>query len=229
MQVLLEKTAVLVDLGFFENEFRRENQRPPTPEETLRFPRWALDGILHDTNLFRIYFYDGSPLDKEITNPISGAKTTVMDAESRRKYHDAIAGSQKSLLRLGRLAYYKRWFIKEKVQDRIIRGQATLPLAPDDIQPATQQKAVDMLIGMDIVALAIKQTVKNVMILTGDTDLVPAMTFARNEGCAVGLIATTKGISTGPLASDCDHVTVCSARLPWTYEGQVEHQRESGT
>ena len=43
----------------------------------------------------------------------------------------------------------------------------------------------DMRIGLDIASLALKRLVFTVVIVTGDSDLVPAMRFARREGLRV--------------------------------------------
>ena len=44
-----------------------------------------------------------------------------------------------------------------------------------------------MRIGLDMASLALKRLVSTVVIVTGDSDLVPAMKFARREGLRVYL------------------------------------------
>jgi len=49
------------------------------------------------------------------------------------------------------------------------------------------QKGVDMRIGLDIAWLSIKRIVDSVVLITGDSDFVPVMKFARKEGIRVYL------------------------------------------
>ena len=56
-----------------------------------------------------------------------------------------------------------------------------------DIVPDISQKGVDMRIGLDIATLAIKRTVDVLVLVTGDSDFVPAMKLARKEGLRVYL------------------------------------------
>lgn len=60
-------------------------------------------------------------------------------------------------------------------------------IAPADIVPKIQQKGVDMRIGLDIASLAIKRLVSAIVVVSGDSDLVPAMKLARREGLSVFL------------------------------------------
>ena len=44
------------------------------------------------------------------------------------------------------------------------------------------QKGVDMKIGLDIASLAFKKLVKRIVLVSGDSDFVPAAKLARKEG-----------------------------------------------
>lgn len=46
-----------------------------------------------------------------------------------------------------------------------------------------------MRIGMDIAALTLKKQVQIIVLVSGDSDFVPAMKFARREGCQLFLCA----------------------------------------
>lgn len=45
-----------------------------------------------------------------------------------------------------------------------------------------EQKGVDMKIGVDIASLAYKKQVKQIVLISGDSDFVPAAKLARREG-----------------------------------------------
>lgn len=58
----------------------------------------------------------------------------------------------------------------------------TTVLQGPDIKPDITQKGVDMRIGLDIASLAFKRQVKRIVLVSGDSDFVPAAKLARREG-----------------------------------------------
>lgn len=56
-----------------------------------------------------------------------------------------------------------------------------------DFVPDMEQKGVDLRIGIDVARLALKRIVDTLVLVTGDSDFVPAMKFARTEGVKVYL------------------------------------------
>lgn len=55
-------------------------------------------------------------------------------------------------------------------------------LTPDDVRLGLRQKGVDMRIGLDISTLTLKKQVDTIILVTGDSDFVPAAKLARREG-----------------------------------------------
>src|SRR5690606_1219980 len=55
-------------------------------------------------------------------------------------------------------------------------------LKPEDIRLGLRQKGVDMRIGIDISTLTLKKQVDTIILVTGDSDFVPAAKLARREG-----------------------------------------------
>ena len=55
-------------------------------------------------------------------------------------------------------------------------------LQPNDVRLALRQKGVDMRIGIDITTLTLKKQVDTIILVTGDSDFVPAAKVARREG-----------------------------------------------
>ena len=51
-----------------------------------------------------------------------------------------------------------------------------------DVRLNIRQKGVDMKIGIDITSLAIKRMVSQIILVSGDSDFVPAAKTARREG-----------------------------------------------
>lgn len=72
-----------------------------------------------------------------------------------------------------------------------------LPVAPsmltdDDFVPDFEQKGVDMRIGLDIATFSATKAVHRIVLVTGDTDCVPAMKHGRIAGLQVVLAALPK-------------------------------------
>ena len=72
--------------------------------------------------------------------------------------------------------------------------RAFAALTDDDFDPGFRQKGVDMRIGLDIASLTLKRQVNVIVLVTADSDFVPAMKFARREGAQLFLITLGHGI-----------------------------------
>jgi uncharacterized LabA/DUF88 family protein len=55
-------------------------------------------------------------------------------------------------------------------------------LKEDDIELPLRQKGVDMRIGLDIASMTFKRQVDTIILVTGDSDFIPAAKIARREG-----------------------------------------------
>jgi uncharacterized LabA/DUF88 family protein len=62
------------------------------------------------------------------------------------------------------------------------------PPTDEDFKPDFEQKGVDMRIGLDIATFASSGRVDRVILVTGDTDCIPAMKHARICGLQVVLV-----------------------------------------
>jgi uncharacterized LabA/DUF88 family protein len=65
--------------------------------------------------------------------------------------------------------------------------QKSRALVAKDFVPKIEQKGVDLRIGLDIARLSLRQLVSIIVVVTGDSDMVPAFKFARREGVRVYL------------------------------------------
>jgi uncharacterized LabA/DUF88 family protein len=73
--------------------------------------------------------------------------------------------------------------LKEPVVRQIIASPRAL--VDDDFDLDINQKGVDMRIGLDMARLALRELVRAVVVVTGDSDVVPAFKFVRREGVKV--------------------------------------------
>ena len=66
-------------------------------------------------------------------------------------------------------------------------------------QPAFRQKRTDLLLGLDFASLSSKQQITHVALVAGDSDFLPAIEVAKEEGVSVWLFhgeANDRGEST---------------------------------
>ena len=67
-------------------------------------------------------------------------------------------------------------------------------ISAQDLVPSIEQKGVDIRIGLDIASIAAKRIVDVLVLVTGDSDFVPAMKYARREGLRVYLKTMGHGV-----------------------------------
>jgi uncharacterized LabA/DUF88 family protein len=179
--------AVLVDGGFIRR--RLGSQASPFAAKDFEQFAAALDAHsrLAGQALHRIYFYDAVPLTGQKTKPLQGGvedfgRSPVV-AQSK-SLHDALVRQPNVALRLGELAF-RGWKLRNNA---LPASSASAPVTAADLGPDIQQKGVDMRIGLDIAALTLKRFVSSIVLVTADSDFVPAMKFARREGARLYLV-----------------------------------------
>lgn len=180
--------AILIDGGFAK---RKLNGKLPATAEHFQKLIQTLSGLppLDGMRLHRVYYYDSVPLESSHDNPIS--RETIdfgksSQASRIKALYEHLTSVPYMALRLGELAF-RGWNIPEKVLRNAQDGRVLI--TANDLKPQISQKGVDMRIGMDIAALTLKKQVDVIVLVTGDSDFVPAMKFARREGAALYLVA----------------------------------------
>jgi uncharacterized LabA/DUF88 family protein len=71
---------------------------------------------------------------------------------------------------------------------------ATNPLSDSDFQPDFEQKGVDIKIGLDIAWISMGRIAQRIYLITGDSDFIPAMKFARRSGVQVVFLTLAHGV-----------------------------------
>ena len=192
----MARVAVLVDLSFFlkrYNRLKRIEDADPHSAEIVAKSVWdtALGHVAPHDVLNRILVYDCRPFEKRVHNPISNrlidfARTD--QAQFRIALAAELKRKRKLALRLGELRGSGNWMFRERIVKDLLSGKIDLSdLEEDDVYYAMKQKGVDIKIGIDIVSLALKRLVDRIVLITGDSDFVPASKFARREGVDVVL------------------------------------------
>jgi uncharacterized LabA/DUF88 family protein len=180
----------LIDGGFLKKKLQGFNRRFPTVADVTAFVTTTLaKPPLTGVSVFRVYFYDAPPYEGTASNPISGAITNfsaTVAARQNQALLQSLELQSNFAVRRGTLML-SGW----KLGNAAIRSLAAgaRPIAANDFVPDMGQKGVDMRIGLDIAWLSLKRIVDSVVLVTGDSDFVPAMKFARREGLRVYLEA----------------------------------------
>ena len=138
--------------------------------------RIALSIIHKDEQLFRILYYDCDPYTGTVRLPVSGDRRTF-DA---RSWLDILAAKDYFAVRRGILKF--RGFKLKKIPVK------STSLSDDDFYPDFEQKGVDMRLGLDIATFSVSKAVDRIILVSGDTDCVPAMKHGRIAGLQIVIV-----------------------------------------
>jgi len=136
--------------------------------------------------IYRIFFYDCPPLAKKAHNPVSKKPidfSKTDEARFRLELHSQLRKQRKVALRLGRLSDHAQWALKPAVTKSLLSGGVLISeLSESDVHYEVRQKGVDIRIGLDIASIAYKRQADQIILISGDSDFVPAAKLARREG-----------------------------------------------
>jgi uncharacterized LabA/DUF88 family protein len=185
--------AMLLDGGFL----RRKLGTPKKPVDAAGISAFTAQvsalPCLAGMRLHRIYFYDSRPLETSEEKPLGGGTIDFgkTDAAARNKSLQASLMTQPFFaLRFGEL-YLEGWRLKRKI---LFKPGPTVEIDAGALEPNIRQKGVDMRIGLDIASLTLKKQAQVIVLVTADSDFVPAMKFARREGAQLVLVTMGHGI-----------------------------------
>ena len=138
--------------------------------------------------LYRTFYYDAKPYDRKghtavRMRPVDYSRTD--QATFRRKLFDELRSSPNVAVRLGevRKDVNRTWVLREQARKDLLAGhRAAGDLTDDDFALALRQKGVDMKIGLDIATITLKGQANTIILVSGDSDFVPAAKLARREG-----------------------------------------------
>ncbi len=186
-------TAILIDGDFYLRRIRYLIGGQ-SAAKTAADLHWMCREHLNQTDgrkirrdLYRIFFYDCPPLAKKVHNPVTKKAIDFSKTPSaiwRNAFHDELRKLRKVALRFGYVnEAMAHWTILPDKVKELFNGQVTVAnLTDQDVRYTAQQKGVDMRIGLDIASLAYKKQVDQIILVSGDSDFVPAAKLARREG-----------------------------------------------
>lgn len=183
-------TAILVDGGFYRKRaFKVFGEKSPEDRATEldNYCRRHLVEHKIKHNLYRIFYYDCPPMDKNLWHPFIKKDTEFSKTDIYSWTNDFFAelkSKRKFAIRLGKLADKQAFYnLNPKVTKKLCNGTMEWKdLKESDFVLNVDQKGVDMRIGIDIASLAYKKQVDQIVLISGDSDFVPAAKLARREG-----------------------------------------------
>lgn len=184
------KTAILVDGGFYRVQAQRlfgEKSPEERADELFKYCMAHLNSKQGVSDLYRIFYYDCAPLKKQVFNPLTKRSIDLSKTELclwMENFLNQLKSKRKFAVRLGRLtedrAFYSLSFSSVK---KLLNGSVKIDeLAETDLVLNVEQKGVDMKIGIDIASMAYKKQADQIILISGDSDFVPAAKLARREG-----------------------------------------------
>ena len=187
-------TAILVDGGFYRKRavsclgFKDPKSRADELENYCRrHLSETLYGVKHSHSLYRIFYYDCPPSKRAVFNPITKKNDELSRTTNYKwtqEFLDYIKRKRKFALRLGELSDNNvGYYLGPQKTKEVISGKLRIEnITEKDLQMSLMQKGVDMRIGLDIASLAYKKEVNQIVLISGDSDFVPAAKLARREG-----------------------------------------------
>ena len=193
--VMSNQYSILIDGGFFTRKlYPRLNRHPRVEDVVSEIDKLRSYRALERLDLLRVYYYDSKPATGRVTHPITGDVTNLAETEVFRRnqaFLDKLELQPNVALRLGELSAHGWKLKRQAINDEGLKERS---LTAEDFSMDLEQKGVDLRIGLDIARLSLTQSVHTIVVVTGDSDLVPAFKFARREGTRVVLSHMGHGV-----------------------------------
>ena len=180
--LILKRVAVLIDGG----HLRIAAQTARVKYEPDLIEKVAVACVANGEDLFRAFYYDCPLFNGTRKLPVSGADQVF---RGDNEWLNVLASKELFAIRLGTLKFRGYKPKKSKFLGR--------PLADADFKPDFEQKGVDMRIGLDIANFCVTKAVDRIVLITNDTDCVPAMKYGRRAELQVVLMSLP-GQTTAP-------------------------------
>lgn len=190
-----EKVVLFLDGGFIKKKLQKRTGAFPTVQNIVGLCETIMDKPrLLGKELHRVYYYDAPPFEGKAINPLDGTKinfSTTAAAAQNRALIDSLELQPDFAVRRGSLVQTgwklgKYALLNLKKSGGAITGQ--------DLVPDMSQKGVDIRIGLDIASIALKRFADIFVLVTGDSDFVAPMKFARKEGIRIYLECLGHGV-----------------------------------
>lgn len=179
--------AILVDGGFYQRRAQMHWGVKTPQERADELIEYCRSHINTHDKLYRIFYYDCPPSSKKVFHPLLREQIDLSKSPLFKwmtDFHEAMRYKRKVALRMGELSDNRLCYtISPDATKKLCRGVLTISdLSEQDFILNVEQKGVDMRIGVDIASMAYKKQINKAILISGDSDFVPAAKLARREG-----------------------------------------------
>ena len=158
----MSRTCVFVDGGYFQKVLEKEFDRAP-----IDFARLGTTMAQGFEPYLRTYYYNCTPYQSNV--PTEQERSLFANAE---RFYASLRRVPNLQLRMGRLAF---------------RG-----ISQDTRLPIFEQKRVDVQLAVDLVTLAFSRQIATAAVMAGDSDFIPAVNAAKDQGVRVVLYSSIR-------------------------------------
>ena len=214
----MSKTAILVDGGFYRRRIQHlygQHTATETADALSVYCRRHLRERSGEHELYRIYYYDCPPADKQVYHPLLHKVVNLKEKSTYGwsiDFLNSLKRKRKFALRLGILDVENTIYtLRYDAVKKLCKGTLNLSdLEEIDFELSISQKGVDMKIGIDIATLAYNHLVDQIVLIGNDRDFVPALKLARISGIDVVLDTLGANLSDdNPLVEHIDGMRFC--------------------
>ena len=212
-------TAVLVDGGFYRKRASELFGRKTAEARAAELVQYRHRHIRKSrAGLYRIFYYDCPPSQRVVYHPLLQTQVNLAKSELFSWSNDffrALSSKRKVAIRRGEtLETQGGYTLRDGPLKKLCRGAISVEdLQEHDFVLEISQKGVDMRIGLDIASLAERGLVNQIVMISGDSDFVPAAKHARRSGIDFILDPMWAPI-TDSLAEHIDGIRQCVSPPP---------------
>ena len=212
-------TAIMVDGGFYRHRARALFGKKCPADRADELVEYCRRHIKESkSSLYRIFYYDCPPSQKVLFHPLTEKQVNLGKSPEYSWMTDflrEIVKRRKVALRRGEeLETQEGYRLTNRATKDLCSGRRGVDqLTPSDFRAEITQKGVDMRMGLDIASLAHRRIVDQIIMISGDSDFVPAAKHARREGIDFILDPMWAKVSAS-LNEHIDGVRECVSRPP---------------
>ncbi|WP_297156759.1 NYN domain-containing protein [uncultured Ellagibacter sp.] len=184
----MARMAILVDGGFYLKRSKSlKGVKTPSAraEELVQYCKKHTE---HEgADLYRIFYYDCDPIGKKAFHPFLRRTIDLSKSDDfkwKTEFFKELAKKRKLAIRKGEaLEGSCEYVMNRSAMKDIATGKRDADsLTEKDFCLDVQQKGVDVRIGLDVALIAHEKFADQIVLITGDSDFVPAAKYARRHG-----------------------------------------------
>lgn len=182
------KTAILVDGGFYRKRAYSLWGNKTAEDRAKELQAYCTAHIKSQkSELYRVFYYDCEPIKGVVFHPLLKKNINLSKTDTytwTTTFLDELRRARKFAVRLGVLSDSSLGYsLNKEIQKKLFAGTIALgDITERDFSATLEQKGVDMKLGIDIASLSYKKQVDQIILISGDSDFVPAAKLARREG-----------------------------------------------